>query len=174
MTRWHREFVLLLAGMATAVVSAQPGRTVPFSTVTGSPQAITATIREITLTWQVRTAPNQPNVTDVFAVVSQRKSQGPLRRERFPQLSSDQLVVLVFDANDRLLDWRLVRNPRIARTEAPQPNGVLSGQVVQLPAARLSVAVADVAGARTLRIGQPRWNGSEYLIDVVGNDLTIQ
>ena len=60
------------------------------------------------------------------------------------------------------------------RTEVPQPNGRLSGNVVTLPTAELWVAVADVAGARTLRIAQPRWNGTEYLLDPVGNDLTLQ
>ena len=53
----------------------------------------------------------------IFALLEQRVVPGGLRRERFPQLSYDQFVVVVRDAAGRELDWRLVRNPAIVRAD---------------------------------------------------------
>jgi hypothetical protein len=93
---------------------------------------------------------------------------GPLPRERRPELSTDQLVIVVLSADGTALDWRLVRNPRIVRAESPGPDGVLSGSTIQLSSAELLVTVADVPGARTLRVYQPRWTGTEFMLDAAG------
>lgn len=104
----------------------------------------------------------------MFALLEQRVVPGGLRRERFPQLSYDRLVVVVQDAAGRELDWRLVPNPGIVRAEAPGPDGRLRGGTIEVDSVELSIAIPDVAGADLVYIFRPRWTGVEYLLDPVG------
>ena len=104
----------------------------------------------------------------MFALLEQRVVLGSLRRERFPQLSYDRLVVIVQDAAGRELDWRLVPNPGLMRAEAPGPDGRLRGGTIEVDSVELSIAIPDVAGADRVGIFRPRWTGTEYLLDPVG------
>ena len=104
----------------------------------------------------------------MFALLEQRVVPGALRRERFPQLSSDRLVVVVRDAAGRELDWRLVPNPGIVRADAPGPDGRLQGGTIEVDSVELSIAIPDVAGADRVYIFRPRWTGTEYLLDPFG------
>jgi len=45
------------------------------------------------------------------------RGQGPLPRERDPQLSMNRLVVVSSDAVGREIDWRIVPDPRLIREE---------------------------------------------------------
>ena len=104
----------------------------------------------------------------MFALLEQRVVLGSLRRERFPQLSYDRLVVVVHDAAGRELDWRLVPNPGIVRADVPGPDGRLRGGTIEVDSVELSITIPDVAGADRVDIFRPRWTGSEYLLDLVG------
>ena len=104
----------------------------------------------------------------MFALLEQRVVQGGLRRERFPQLSYDQFVVVARDAAGRELDWRLVRNPGIVRAEAPGPGGRLQGGAIEVDSVELSIAIPDVAGVDRVYLYRPRWTGTEYLLDPFG------
>jgi hypothetical protein len=152
-------------------------RTVRFATLSAEiPQAqANDAVRELRIKWTVArpvasaVGAATPAPTHTFALVDQRVSRGALPRDRRPELSTDQLVVVVLGVDDVVLDWRLVRNPRLMRAESPGPDGVLSGTTVEFPTAELSVAVVDVSGARTIRIYQPRWTGTEFMLDAVGD-----
>ena len=104
----------------------------------------------------------------MFALLEQRVVPGALRRERFPQLSYDRLVVVVQDGAGRELDWRLVPNPAILRAESPGPDGRLQGEIIEVDIAELSIAIPDVSGADRVDIYRPRWTGTEYLLDPFG------
>ena len=104
----------------------------------------------------------------LFVLLEQRVVAGGLRRERFPQLSYDRLVVVVQDAAGRELDWRLVQNPGIVRAEAPGPDGHLQGRVIKVNHAELSIAIPDVEGAHRVYLYLPRWTGTEYLLELFG------
>lgn len=106
--------------------------------------------------------------TRMFALLEQRVVPGGLRRERFPQLSYDRLVVVVQDAAGRELDWRLAPNPGIVRADVPGPDGRLRGGTIEIDSVELSIAIPDVEGADRVDIFRPRWTGSEYLLDLVG------
>ena len=104
----------------------------------------------------------------MFALLEQRVVPGALRRERFPRLSYDRLVVVVQDAAGRELDWRLAPNPGIVRADAPGPDGRLRGGTIEVDSVELSIAIPDVAGADRVSIFRPRWTGAEYLLDPFG------
>lgn len=106
---------------------------------------------------------------DTLVLTAQTLSSGFLRRERRPQLSADMLVLVVRAADGRELDWRTARNPRILRAETPQPDGRLTGQFFELTDVDLFVAIPRLLDASAVRIYQPRWTGTEYALDIVGD-----
>lgn len=112
---------------------------------------------------------------DTLVLTAQTLSSGFLRRDRRPQLSADMLVLVVRAADGRELDWRTTPNPRILRAETPQPDGRLTGQFFELPDVDLFMAIPRLLDASAVRIYQPRWTGTDYALDIVGDvALTVQ
>lgn len=169
-THGHRAHLVQLTRSAQGF---QARRAAPRSfrgLVSDVPQA-----RDVQRVRQLRIAPvgAEPDVVraaqpQIFALLEQRVVPGALRRERFPQLSYDRLVVVVQDAAGRELDWRLVPNPAILRAESPGPDGRLEGEIIEVDIAELSIAIPDISGADRVNIYRPRWTGTEYLLDPFG------
>ena len=103
-----------------------------------------------------------------FDLLGQRVVPGGLRRERFPELSYDRLVVVVQDVDGRELDWRLVQNPSIVRAEASLLDGRLQGGTIELDSVEMSIAIPDMPGVDRVFLYRPRWTGSEYWLDPIG------
>lgn len=170
-----------LAAALLAVCVAVPGyaqgasepRTFSALTRTVSQLAADGQVLELRVHWTVPgAAPGQATVLDVsggFALAEQKRSTGFLRRERRPQLSPDLLVLVVRASDGRELDWRTAPNPRILRAETPQPDGRLTGQVFELPEVDLFVVIPWLAEASAIRVYQPRWTGTEYALDAIGD-----
>ena len=161
-------FVVQFASPACA--SAQTASVRSFRTLTSNVRQVeTSTVRELTIQWT--TSPplqgSQGKSVDAFALVRQRTTNAGLRRERQPELSADQIVVVVQNAAARDLDWRLTPNPRIVRAETPGADGRLSGQVLERASGELLVTIADVPGADRVRLYRPVWTGQEYSLELL-------
>ena len=129
-------------------------------------------VRELRIAWSETSPPPGADVAAreprALALIDQRVVAGRLRRERFPQLSQDRLVVVVQDAAGDELDWRLVPNPALVRAEAPGPDGRLQGRVLELDSVELSIAIPAIQGAHEILLYRPYWNGAEYLLEPFG------
>lgn len=136
-------------------------------------------VLELRVHWTARPITGQAagavKPADSLVLTAQNLSSGFLRRERRPQLSADMLVLVVRAADGRELDWRTTPNPRILRAEIPQPDGRLTGQFFELPDVDLFIAIPRLLDASTVRVYQPRWTGTDYALDIVGDvSLTPQ
>jgi hypothetical protein len=163
---------LSAAGSAWAQVRPMPPR---------SFQALTAEVRQtddmrgvldLRVRW-VATVRPQGGATSTFRLLDRRRESGRLRRERRPELGPDRLVIVSLDAAGRELDWRITRNPRTLRAEVPTETGELTGRVLESDAADFSIAVPDIPGIASVRVYQPRWSGSEYTLEPLG-ELRIE
>lgn len=129
-------------------------------------------VRELRITWTESPSRAGANVaareSPTFGLIAQRVVPGHLRRERFPQLSQDRLVVVVQDASGGELDWRLVPNPTLVRAEAPGPDGRLQGTVLELGSMELSIAIPAIQDAHQILLYRPYWNGDEYFLEPLG------
>lgn len=168
---------LVIGEQLTRALSAQPsqeGPAVPRSfrgLMSDVPQAQDVQrVRQLRIATTVGAEREAENAAPprMFALLEQRVVPGALRRERFPQLSYDRLVVVVQDAAGREIDWRLVPNPGIVRADAPGPDGRLQGGTIEVDNVELSIAIPDVPGADRVYIFRPRWTGAEYLLDPFG------
>jgi hypothetical protein len=98
---------------------------------------------------------------------AQRSLPIPHKSERDPQLAADRIVVVAVDNAGDAVDWRIVPDPRIVRSEGPDASGQLSGTVLTYPEAELRVALSEAATVRELRIYKPRWVGDTWVLDPV-------
>jgi hypothetical protein len=101
-----------------------------------------------------------------FAVVARGSVRGPLVRERDPQWSEHDLVIVAADASGLETSWQKVRDPRILRSEQPGPTGELSGETFVRPEVELVVAVPD--GAASLNVYETTWSGEQFVLRQLG------
>ena len=162
---------LVAASCAAAQTQAQPAR--PFSTLKANVAQVANgdQVRELRIQWVVpraSSAAERARVPGSFRLLGQARFSGAPRRERQPEPSANDLVVVVQDAAGRDLDWRIMPNPRLIRAETPGPDGLLSGQVLERDEVELLVYVPEVAGADRIQIYSPVWNGKEFTLEPLG------
>ena len=80
-------------------------------------------------------------------------------------------MVTAVDAAGNVLDWRVVPDPRVVRSEHPDATGVLSGTVLTLTEADLQVPIAANAQIAALHVYKPRWTGVEWTLDPIALSL---
>lgn len=101
-----------------------------------------------------------------FEVVSRSSLAGPLVRERDPQWSEHDLVVIAVNAAGQETSWQKVRDPRILRSEQPGPTGELSGTILIRPDVELLVVLPD--GAVSLVVYETAWAGEQFVLRQLG------
>ena len=166
--------VLTTTGCATAqsLPSARPFSSLKANVaqVTGSNEA-----RELWIQWttpRAQSAAARQRSPGAFTLLGQTRFSGAPRRERQPEPSANDLVVVVQDADGRDLDWRIVPNPRLLRLETPDQDGRLSGRTIERDEVEMLLYIPDLPGADRIQIFSPVWNGTDYTLDPLGQ-LTI-
>jgi hypothetical protein len=184
MVHLHRRFLTLnrlLVAMATtlsatACATAQTPAARPFSNLKATvEQASTSNeTRELRIQWTaVRADAARTRARPgTFTLLGQARFSGAPRRERQPEPSANDLVIVVQDSAGRDLDWRIIPNPRLIRAETPDQDGVLSGRVLERDEVELLIYIPDVATADRIQIFSPVWNGKDYTLEPLGQ-LTI-
>jgi hypothetical protein len=166
---------LAVTACATAQTPETPAAR-PFSNLKGTVAQASSSVetRELRIQWTPARADAARTRATVgtFTLLGQVRFAGAPRRERQPEPSANDLVIVVQDSTGRDLDWRIIPNPRLIRAETPDQNGVLSGRVIERDQVELLVYIPDVAGADRIQIFSPVWNGKDYTLDPLGQ-LTI-
>ena len=131
--------------------------------------------RELRIQWTVpraQAAGARTRSPGSFTLLGQTRFSGAPRRERQPEPSANDLVVIVQDSDGRDLDWRIVPNPRLLRLETPDQDGRLSGRTIERDEVEMLLYIPDLPGADRIQIFSPVWNGKDYTLDPLGQ-LTI-
>jgi hypothetical protein len=171
----------LVAHCAHAGTRPQTGRTDPMSfrvLADGTPEAaaIKDQVRQLRIRWTLTPAPPPggnrpaavPSAVPALSVISEQSIAGSIRRQRQPQVTTDQLVVVQKRADGRALDWALIANPRLVRAEVPGADGRLTGRTVLRDDVELMVIMTPAPDAVTVALYQPRWTGTEHVLDLIG------
>lgn len=132
-------------------------------------------IQELRIGLDLVVAPTPPSVggapappPSTSAMLSRHRSSGQLPRQRNPELSSDQIVVVADDAQGQVIDWQLVADPRVLRSEGPGPTGELEGRALLQTSTELMIAIPDNPAIVQLRLFHPRWTGTAFVLDLLG------
>jgi len=103
-----------------------------------------------------------------FSVVESRQARGPLPRQRMPELSKDQILIVILNEQEEQKGWLLIPDPRILRTEGPGPNGELTGEVFYQSSAEFLVPLSGDLLPATIKIYKPYWTGEAFSLDLLG------
>lgn len=146
--RWPIVLMLMIVGFSQAA--------------SGAPQPL----QELRVRWDGYDAVPP---TNVFTLLQRRTLSGSLPRQRNPELSEDQIVIEAVNGEGEQIDAQIILDPRVLRAEAPGPTGTISGQVLQHASPReLLIALPDDPDITELRVYHPRWNGSTFVLDLLG------
>jgi hypothetical protein len=137
--------------------------------------AMAETVQEVRVRWDAyigapapQVAPWAEQAPSLFTLLERRRIQGWLPRQRNPELLSEQIVVVAMDAQGFEVDWQLISDPRILRSEGPGPLGELSGMVLHQAMTELPITVPDDPAITELRLYHPRWTGTAFALDFLG------
>jgi len=169
--------LLMIHGGGPRAAAQTPAQVTPMSfrtlmETTPQPASPTNRVRELRIRWTGATTAQpagQPATgAPAMVVIADDRTSGSVRRERNPQLSSDQLVVVQRSSDGRALDWVMVPDPRIVRAEVPGADGRLTGRTVLRDNTELLLTLTQLPATVSLSVYQPRWTGVEFLLDLVG------
>lgn len=138
--------------------------------------ALAQPVQEVRIQWQSYPAgaPEklEPSfskpLTNSFTVVHQRVVSGRLPRQRNPELSTDQIVVIARDADGRDLDSHLIPDPRILRAEQPDSSGKLTGQILYRANADFFITLPADPKIKQIDFYHPQWSGTEFSLESLG------
>jgi len=134
------------------------------------------TIQEVRVQWST-SLPLSPGASadrlgppgsQLFSILSRQTMSGRLPRQREPELNSDQIVIIARDANEKIVDWQVVPDPRLVRSEGLGPAGELSGKVFYRQRADFLFTLPDEPGIARIDFYHPRWSGTNFDLDRIG------
>ena len=142
----------------------------------GSTQAEQQII-ELRLTWDVYATPQghiDPANQSVsrgkgLAIASSKRFPGRIGRDRYPQLSSNTLLVVGVDSNNKVYAWTIARDPRVLRAETPGASGELSGQILHASRVEMMVALNHHPSISVFRIYEPIWSTRPATLRFLGS-----
>jgi hypothetical protein len=110
-----------------------------------------------------------PPPDNTVTVLSQKRVQGAPPAERNPELSRQHLVVVGLNAQGQEISRTVMLDPRILRAETVDLSGKLTNpELLYRNDVTFSVAVPDDPGVIGVKVYQPRWTGTEYALDLIG------
>lgn len=110
-----------------------------------------------------------PPIDVTVTVLSQKRLQGEVPRQRNTELSLQHLVVVGLNAQGQETSQTVILDPRILRAETSELSGQLTGSgLLYRKNVVFSVVIPDDPSVIALRIHQPRWTGTEFALDSIG------
>ena len=102
------------------------------------------------------------------ALVSQRRISGPPQRERRPEPSTQQLLLVVLGSGNEEIARVTVIDPRLVRAELPGPTGELTSTLLVRDDVQFPVVIPDHPAAHRVEIFKPDWTGAKFVLLPVG------
>ena len=118
---------------------------------------------------QLKPAQVQPSPSERMTVLDRRRIPGKAPRQRNVELSSQHLVVIGLDENDREITRAVVMDPRLMRSEIFSPSGEwVSSELTYRANAEFLLVFSDDPRLRKLKIYHPNWTGNKYVLELIG------
>jgi hypothetical protein len=132
-------------------------------------------IQEVRIGWIASVESQAPGVAgarrqtpDRFTLLERQTSPGLIARQRNPELSSDQVLVIAVDSVGNEINRQLVADPRVVRTEFPDPAGRLKHESLHRTRTELVITLPDDPAIAEIRLYHPRWTGHTFALDLLG------
>ena len=103
-----------------------------------------------------------------FTISEMKQEAGTVTLPKSSELSTDQVVVVAIDNQQRLCSWNVVADPRTVRAEHGDADGTIKGNLFHRTTAYMLVDLQDSPTVAQLRFYHPRWTGTEFVLDPLG------
>lgn len=134
-------------------------------------------VREVAISWETsnpnKIAPNTEQAGGKFTINNVQARRGSLPRRRAVELAETELFVAAVDANNRLVWWHVMGDPRVLRAESVSTSGEVSGRILFLPNVDFAIGFPDEPAITEVRLYHPQWNGQRFQLIQVGV-ITVQ
>jgi hypothetical protein len=132
------------------------------------PRIATDTGLQLRIRWRTDAPVADPTETaSHFDLISLQAVDVPVRPDRAPQISSATLILVAVDAAGQEVDWRVVRDPRIVRSELTGEDTLKSEQLYYLDIS-FTIVLPDTPGLTGLRVYSVRSRSGELVIVPLG------
>jgi hypothetical protein len=140
------------------------------------PTSATAqTVQELRIRWDAYVGAPAPQVSpgtypasSLYTILERRRAPGSLPRERNPEPSPGQIVVVAVDSVGEVIDAQVVRDPRVLRFETQGPGGKMTGELLHRSNPEFLLTVPDDPRLHEIRLYVPRWTGTYFVADHLG------
>ena len=138
--------------------------------------ALAQSVQEVRVRWDAyilgapppQVSPDRGLASNVLTLLERRSVSGQLPRQRYPQLSSNQIVVVARSGDGSIADLQIIPDSRVLRAELPGPTGELRGQVLHHASTDLLIVLRDDPRIREIELYHPRWTGTDYVLEIIG------
>jgi len=118
---------------------------------------------------ELKPAEVQPSPSERVTVLDGRRIPGKAPRHRNVELSSQHLLVIGLDENDREITRAVIIDPRLIRSEIFNSSGeIVSSELIYKDNVEFSLAFSDDPRLRRLKIYHPNWRGNTFSLKLIG------
>ncbi len=93
---------------------------------------------------------------------------GPPPRQRNPELSSMQLVLIAYDTQKHEVTRVVIADPRLIRAETVGSSGQLETKIIYRKNVDFTVVLPDDPNIKRLKIYHPHWTGTNFILELIG------
>ena len=108
-----------------------------------------------------------PPVRGVTATLTRNIPKMP-RRQRNPEFSSTQIVIIAYDKEGREVTRVFLPDPRLIRAETVSPSGELQTQNIYRKDVDFTIVIPDDPNIKELKIYHPEWTGKNFILEPLG------
>ncbi|GJQ59105.1 MAG: hypothetical protein D8M57_04790 [Candidatus Scalindua sp. AMX11] len=124
---------------------------------------------EKTLSPEEQAVEEQPSPMYRVLITEQRRTPESPPKQRNPELTSEQLVVIAFDARENEINRVYIADPFIIRAETADETGdLISSRLLYRKSVDFSILLPDNPNISLLKFYKPHWTGTEFVIELIG------
>jgi hypothetical protein len=104
-----------------------------------------------------------------FSVIKHRHITARPPKQRNPELSSDQLLVVAFDAKEKEIARIIIPDPRLIRAETFSLSGeIITSREYYRESTNFTLILPDNPSISNLKFYHPYWTGTEFILQFFG------
>jgi hypothetical protein len=117
---------------------------------------------------QLQAAPEQR-----VRILKRRKTPGAARKRRFPKLSSKYIVVIARNKKGENISQSVLLDPRLIRAEifSPESGEIVHSEQIYRDDVDFIVDLPEDAGIHKIQFFHPRWTGTSFELDLIGETV---
>jgi hypothetical protein len=110
----------------------------------------------------------RPSEHRVVATEKRVVQEAPPRHRHQQVLSTEQLLLIAFDAKGREVARTVILDPQLIRAESSDESGNLSSQKLYRNDVDFTVTLPDDPDIKEIKFYHPNWTGKEFTLELIG------